>query len=120
MSARVAAGSWLALFALCLLWEMVLAPLHPHGSWLVLKAVPLLFALRGVLRKDVYTLQWASLLIWLYFTEGVVRATSDAVPASRWCATAEVALTIIFFTAAMIYLRPIKRAAKLKAASHGK
>ena len=37
----LAAGSLLALIALCLAWELVLAPLRPGGSWLALKALPL-------------------------------------------------------------------------------
>jgi uncharacterized membrane protein len=108
---------WFLLIALCILWEILLAPLRPGGSWLVLKVVPLLFALPGMLRKSVYTLQWASLLVLLYFTEGVVRAASDA-GVSRWYAGAEVILSVVFFMAAMIYLRPIKRAAKLASAKH--
>jgi hypothetical protein len=31
----------------------------------------------GLLRHRMYTYRWLSLLVWLYFTEGVVRATSD-------------------------------------------
>ena len=58
-------------------WELWLAPIRPGGSWLVLKVVPLLFALRGLLAGKRYTYQWVSLLVWLYFTEGIVRATSD-------------------------------------------
>ena len=31
----------------------------------------------GLLRNRMYTYRWLSLLVWLYFTEGVVRAASD-------------------------------------------
>ena len=34
--------SLLALIALCLAWEIWLAPLRPGGSWMLLKALPLL------------------------------------------------------------------------------
>ena len=37
---RMAAASWLALLVLTVLWEWLLAPLRPGGSWLILKAVP--------------------------------------------------------------------------------
>ncbi len=67
----------LALIALGLAWELWLAPLRPGGSWLVLKILPLLLPLRGLLHGRRYTFQWMSLFIWLYFTEGVVRASSD-------------------------------------------
>ena len=72
-----ASGSLLALIALCVAWELVLAPLRPGGSWMVLKVIPLLLPLRGVLKRDLYTMQWSSMLILLYLAEGVVRATSD-------------------------------------------
>ncbi|MGZ5859133.1 MAG: DUF2069 domain-containing protein, partial [Burkholderiaceae bacterium] len=67
-------SSLLALIALCVAWELVLAPLRPGGSWMVLKVLPLLVPLRGVLKRDVYTLQWTSMLILIYFAEGIVRA----------------------------------------------
>ena len=74
-------GSIVSLIALILLglaWELWLAPLRPGGSFLVLKVIPLLFPLFGVLRGKRYTYQWASMLILAYFTEGVVRAYSDS------------------------------------------
>ena len=40
-----ALGSLLALIVLCIAWEMVLAPIRPNGSWLVLKVIPLLIPL---------------------------------------------------------------------------
>lgn len=103
--------SIVALIVLCIAWEMVLAPLRPGGSWLVLKAVPLLLPLRGILKRDVYTLQWASMLILLYFAEGIVRGTTDTGMSSilGWV---EVALTIAFFVSTLCYLRPYKKAAK--------
>ena len=33
--------------------------------------------LHGVIKRDIYTLQWSSMVILLYFTEGVVRGWSD-------------------------------------------
>lgn len=38
-----AAASLVALIILCVAWELVLAPLRPGGSWMVLKVIPLLF-----------------------------------------------------------------------------
>ena len=43
----------------------------------MLKALPLLIPLFGILRGKVYTYQWTALLVLAYFTEGVVRAWSD-------------------------------------------
>lgn len=103
--------SLVALIALCVAWEMALAPLRPGGSWLVLKVVPLLLPLRGVLQRDNYTLQWSSMLILLYFMEGLVRATSES-GLSATLGRAEVALTVIYFFCTILYLRPLKQAAK--------
>jgi uncharacterized membrane protein len=107
-----AIGSLLALIAWLVAWEMVVAPLHPGGSLLALKALPLLIPLRGVFKRDIYTLQWSSMVILLYFTEGVVRAWSDTVAMSRYMALGEVALVCVYFVCALLYLRPYKKAAK--------
>ncbi len=107
-----ALGSLLLLIVWLVLWEMLVAPLHPGGSMLALKALPLLIPLRGVLKRDVYTLQWSSMVILLYFTEGVVRGYSDVLPVSRLMAWGEAALVIIYFLCAILYLRPYKKAAK--------
>jgi len=81
----LAAGSLLALITLCLAWELVLAPLRPGGSWLALKALPLCIPLAGILKNRMYTYRWVSLVIWLYFIEGVVRAWGDTRPGA-WLA----------------------------------
>ncbi|MDB5769749.1 MAG: hypothetical protein JWM42_123 [Burkholderia sp.] len=106
-----AAGSLVALIVLCVAWELVLAPLRPGGSWMVLKVLPLLLPLRGVLKRNIYTMQWSSMLILLYFMEGVVRASSDA-GLSATLGLIETALTCVFFLCAILYLRPYKQAAK--------
>jgi len=109
---RIAAASWLALLVLATLWEWLLAPLRPGGSWLVLKALPLLLPLAGVLRGDVKVMQWALLLVLAYIAEGGVRA-SDAPPAGT-LAMVEIALGLAFFAAAIVYLRPFKLAARAR------
>lgn len=94
------------------LWETVVAPLKPGGSWLALKALPLLIPLGGVIKRDIYTLQWSSMVILLYFTEGVVRAWSDTLAVSRLMAWGEIVLVVVYFACALLYLRPYKQAAK--------
>ncbi|HJV85609.1 MAG TPA: DUF2069 domain-containing protein [Noviherbaspirillum sp.] len=105
------AVSLVLLILFCVAWELVLDPLRPGGSWLVLKVIPLLLPLRGVLKRDIYTMQWSSMLILLYFTEGIVRATSDK-GLSATLGWVEVALTCVFFFCTIFYLRPFKQAAK--------
>jgi len=110
-AARVAAFTLVAMIALAVAWEGWLAPLRPGGSLLVLKALPLLSALPGVWRRRLYTLQWASMLILLYFAEGVVRGWSDHGLSARlgWL---QAVLALIFFASTLAYVGPFKRAAK--------
>ena len=75
---RVASALLLiALIVLNLGWELWWAPLRPGGSWWALKVLPLCLPLAGLLKNRMYTYRWLSLMIWLYFIEGSVRATSD-------------------------------------------
>ena len=96
--------SLIGLIALCIAWEAFAAPLRPGGSWLMLKALPLLLPLFGVLRGKRYTYQWASMFMLIYFAEGAVRAWSDQ-GQSAALALGEVALSTIFFFAAIYYVR---------------
>ena len=97
-------ASLLALISLCLLWETLLAPLRPGGSWLVLKALPLLLPLFGLLRGRVMTYKWTMLLALFYVAEGAVRAWSDTAP-SRHYALAELLLAWTLFAACARYGR---------------
>ena len=75
---------------------------------MVLKALPLLAPLRGVLHGRVYTLQWAPMLILAYVTEGVVRGYTEA-GVSAQLAWAEVALALAFFLSALLLVRAARR-----------
>lgn len=110
----LATAALLLLIVLCLAWEMFLAPLRPGGSWLVLKVVPLLLPLRGVLKGNLYTFQWAAMLSLLYVLEGAVRGMTDPAGLSRWMGWAELLLAGVFFVAALAYLRPAKKVAKAR------
>ena len=93
-------------------WEIFVAPLHPGGSLLALKALPLLLPLRGVIKRDLYTLQWSSMVILIYFAEGAVRAWADTTQASRLMALGEVALVVVYYACALLFLHPYKKEAK--------
>jgi len=108
----VAVASLLALIALGLAWELWLAPTG-RGT-LALKVVPLLLPIAGLLRNRMYTYRWVSLLVWLYFIEGVVRAASDR-GAGVPLALAEVLLCLVLFAACAAHVRWRLRAAKASA-----
>lgn len=101
----LAVGSLVGLIVLGLAWEMWLAPLRPGGSWLALKVLPLVVPLAGLYKNRMYTYRWVSLMIWLYFTEGVVRAWSDTVPLGRALAGIEIVLCLMLFVACAMHVR---------------
>jgi len=94
----------LALICLGLAWELWLAPLKGGSGALALKVLPLTLAIAGMLKHKLYTYRWVSLLIWLYFTEGVMRAASDT-GLSQILAGIEVTLSVALFTACAVYVR---------------
>ena len=100
-----------ALIALGLAWELWLAPTG-RGT-LALKVLPLVPALPGLLRQRMYTFRWLSLLVWLYVTEGLVRATSER-GMSAVLASIEVALSVLVFAACAAYVRSRLAGARLK------
>jgi len=104
-----ACAAWIGLILLGLAWELYLAPLRPGGSWLVLKVVPLLLPLMGLLRGRRYTFKWSSLLVWACMVEGALRAASDPGPSAR-LAILELALGAAFFLSAVAYLRATRGA----------
>jgi uncharacterized membrane protein len=109
-AAAVNATRWLAVVATLSLvvlgmgWELAWAPLRPGGTWWALKVLPLCFALKGLLVMRLYTYRWLSLLVWLYFMEGAVRAWSDR-PPSHLYALAEALLSVLLFVACVLHAR---------------
>ncbi len=111
----MAVASLLGLIGLGLVWELWLAPIRPGGSWLALKALPLCLPLAGLLKNRMYTYRWVSLMVWIYFTEGVVRAWGDPAP-GRWLALLEAALCTSLFAACALHVRlRLRHAARLAA-----
>ena len=98
----IAVASVLALIALGLAWELWLAPTG-RGT-LALKVLPLALPIAGLLKNRMYTYRWLSLLVWVYFTEGVVRATSDR-GTGAILASIEVALCVVLFAACATHVR---------------
>ena len=105
----LAVGSALALVLLGLVWELWLAPTG-RGT-LAVKVLPLALALPGLWRDRLYTYRWTSLLVWLYFAEGAVRATSDRGLGAPLAAV-EVVLTLVLFVACGMHVRAHLRAAR--------
>ena len=104
MTRWLALGSLGGLIVLGLMWEMWLAPIRPGGSLLALKVLPLCIPLAGILKNRMYTYRWVSLMVWIYFTEGVVRAWSDR-PPGNYLGMVEVALCLLLFVACALHVR---------------
>jgi uncharacterized membrane protein len=111
----LALASVLGLILLGLAWELWLAP--TGSGTLAIKVLPLLLPLPGLMRARMYTYRWVSLLVWLYFAEGVVRATTEQ-GLSAVLAGIEVALCLVLFTACALHVRwRLRRAARATAAA---
>jgi len=102
LTRAVALGGVLGLIALGLAWELWLAP--TGSGTLALKVLPLLLPLAGLWRHRMYTYRWLSLLVWIYFAEGAVRATSEHGTSAVLAAT-EVALCLAVFAACVAHVR---------------
>jgi uncharacterized membrane protein len=57
-------------------------------------------------------MQWASMLVMLYFIEGVVRLNDKGL--SAYLAGLEIVLSLVAFFALLAYLKPLKKVAKMK------
>ena len=101
---RIVVAAVAALVVLALAWELWLAPLRPGGSWWALKVLPLAIPLSGLLKNRMYTYRWVSLVVWLYFTEGVVRAWSDKAP-GNYLGLLETLLCLTLFLACALHVR---------------
>jgi uncharacterized membrane protein len=98
----LALAGLLALIALGLVWELWLAPTG-RGT-LALKVVPLALCVSGLLHHRMVIFRWLSLLVWLYFLEGVVRATSEY-GMGQGLAIAEIVLALQVFAVCSFYIR---------------
>ena len=97
-----ALAALLALIVLGLAWELWLAP--TGSGTLAVKVLPLVLCLAGLWRHRMYTCRWLSLLLWLYFMEGVIRATTER-GVSMVLAIIETALCIVLFACCAVYIR---------------
>jgi uncharacterized membrane protein len=101
----ISLGGYFGLLLLLILWAVWLQPPTrlPVAFVLAFGIGPLLLPLRGILHGRAYTHAWASMLLLVYFTHGVVEAYSD--PQLRALALVEVALSAVTFFAAALYAR---------------
>ncbi|MBL0425816.1 DUF2069 domain-containing protein [Ramlibacter alkalitolerans] len=99
----IAVAALLGLIVLQLAWHLWL-PARP-SLW-VLKALPLCIPLAGLLKRQMYTYRWTSLLVWLYVLDGAARTAEGLPPAL------ELALSLILFVACGLHVRIRLRNAK--------
>ena len=102
-----ASFSLISLIILNLIWEIFYNPLQDHGSLMVFKSLILLIPLFGILKKNIYTYQWSSMLILLFFIEGIVRFYSEK-EISQIMALSQIILSIIFFISTIFFCKHSK------------
>ena len=105
---------WIALIVLTILWEGWLAPTKPAGMWLMIKSLPLLIPLFGMLHEKRIHFSIAGLIAMPYFTEGVMIswgeiATGVNHPRLLASSLVEVLLVLAFVYCVYIYLKNTKR-----------
>lgn len=101
-SRALALGSLIGMIVVGLAWELWLAP--TGTGTLALKVVPLLLPLPGLWRHRMYTYRWLSLLVWLYFAEGVVRVTTES-GFGQVLAGVQTLLCLVLFAACALHVR---------------
>lgn len=106
---RIALIGYFGTLILIVAWYGWLSPprlLSPALVVLVL-GTPLLLPLRGLLHGRPYTYAWSLFLALGYFTHGVIELYST--PSDRLFALAELAFTLLWFSAGTQYVRSLKR-----------
>lgn len=112
ISRRLAQGCYFLLIFTVVVWESwgAPSPSSPFYTGLILKTVPLLIMLPGILTGNMRSYLLASLLLLLYFTEGVVLTYGNR--HNAWdhhselsYALLEVMLTSLFIAAGGVYVR---------------
>ncbi len=108
---------WIALITLTVLWEGWLAPTPPPGFWLLVKSLPLLIPLFGMLHMKRTSFSVAGLIAMLYFTEGILISWGEYAagipnPVLLACSLAEIFLVLAFVFCVYVYLRNTKRQGK--------
>ena len=102
--ARATVAGLIALCALEVLWELVLAPARPGGGWLALKSLPIVVMLPGTMGGARKARQWLVLLLPFYAAEGIVRAWSES-GRGAIVAMAVAFVTIATFACALAWFR---------------
>ncbi len=87
-----------------LVWEIFFNPWSPTGSWMVIKSIILLIPLVGILKKNRRTFQWSSMIILLFFVEGVVRFYTESGYSEQF-AFGQILLSLTFFLSSIYYCK---------------
>jgi uncharacterized membrane protein len=72
---------------------------------LALKVLPLTLPLPGLLKHRLYTYRWLSMVIWLYFAEGVIRGTGLDTGIGPVLAWTQAALCLLLFGVCAAHVR---------------
>lgn len=96
--------SFLALIGLLAIWNLFYAELPERLFWpvMAIQLLPLLLLAPGILLGNARGHAWACFVINLYFMQGVLAAFDPARQLFGWL---ESIITLVFFCAAMLYIR---------------
>ena len=98
-------------YVLLLIWG-VCSELLFGRPVLMIKVIPILLCIRGILYLNNYILQWGLIILHLYLLEGIVALTSSKYPFNIFGGIT-LCITIMAYVFSLLYLKPYKKYQKL-------
>ena len=101
----LAITGYLGLFILLMAWTMWLSPptIFPVVVVLLVYVGPMLFALRGMLNKKLYTFGWTQFMSLFYIMMGIVVTASNA--EERLLGSLQILFSMMWFVGGMLFIR---------------
>ncbi|MDD5577869.1 MAG: DUF2069 domain-containing protein [Methylobacter sp.] len=101
----LALTGFFGLFALLMLWNTILAPIHnlPVALILLITVTPLLLPMLGLLNCQPKSCAWAAYISLIYFIHGSVEAYVNS--SERLYAALEIMLSLMLFFGSTLYVR---------------
>ncbi len=94
-------------YLLLLIWETA-SELLFGKSILIIKIIPIIVCLKGILYLNTYMLQWGLITLHLYLLEGIVSFTSSQYPFNLFGGVT-LCITIMTYMFSLLYLKPYKK-----------
>ncbi|MFM2343524.1 MAG: hypothetical protein RLZZ210_132 [Pseudomonadota bacterium] len=96
-----------ACYILLIIWGIAVE--FTYGKYmLAIKVIPILICIYGIIKLDLYKMQWGIMILHIYLLEGIVSLTSSKYPFNVFGGIT-LFLTLGAYISSLIYLRPYKK-----------